>query len=610
MKLDDNEIKFSNGTVAVRIETQANFKMVFEEIKYAVKTKQILKDISGSVNSGQIVAILGSSGAGKSSFLNVVAGRIESGSIIGGQITINGYERSNSWVTHCAFVKQEDVFHEELTVSETLSFAADFRLSHVTTLEKVKIVDELIFDLGLDGCRSTRIGGFNEKGISGGERKRLSVGVELLSSPKLLLLDEPTTGLDAFTAFNTVSLIKKVVQKRNIAVLMTIHQPRSDILNLIDEIQLISAGLTVFHGSIEDGVNHFSTLGYLLPKATNPADFLVDIIALDQRGVVEKEASEKAIHQFYSNWKSGRPTTPTNRMNTSIDTISTSSTFKLSILQELYHLTRRSWLIQKRERVMLYMLLINSVLVSIFIGCLFYKTTSTPNSFVEAFTRLGLLFALGTEQLFVISLPIIPVFLNAIQMAKIERGGGCYRSISAFIATWIVNIPMAVVSAIIFITPAYWMSRLTQDWQTYIQAVIILCIESVVGISMGILVSCSSSTILISQLVMSLAILMQILFGGVVVLLTVMPEALRWLRYLSIVANSTAAFIQNEFEGKVFECNVPPCFPDGKSVIENFSYDTLSKWEFVLVNVGVMGLFLICGAILFHSRSNPKLKLK
>jgi ABC-type multidrug transport system ATPase subunit len=110
------------------------------------------------------------------------------------------------------------------------------------------------------------------RGISGGEKKRVSIGIELVTDPDLLFLDEPTSGLDASTALNIISLIKELAKARGMVVLMTIHQPRTDILDLFDKIILLSVGKTVWYGRTDSAIEHFNKLGFPLPNKTNPSD--------------------------------------------------------------------------------------------------------------------------------------------------------------------------------------------------------------------------------------------------------------------------------------------------------------------------------------------------
>ena len=153
---------------------------------------------------------MGASGAGKTTLLNVLAGRI-AGGVITGDILVNGKKRGRDWKRIVGYVQQEDVFQETLTVEETIRFAATLKLPRtMDAREKEARVQRVIQSTGLGRVAQSYIGGPLLRGISGGELKRVSIGLELVSDHRVVFLDEPTSGLDAFTAFYIVELIKRV----------------------------------------------------------------------------------------------------------------------------------------------------------------------------------------------------------------------------------------------------------------------------------------------------------------------------------------------------------------------------------------------------------------
>lgn len=170
--------------------------------------RPLLQGVNGKVKSGQVMAIMGASGAGKSTLLNVLAGRIGAGDL-SGDVLVNGKPRNPvTWKSTAAYVEQDDLMYQNLTVRETLTCAAQLRLSSsYTDAQKKERVDTIIRQLALSKCENSRIGGPNKRGVSGGERKRVSIGIELVTEPKLIFLDEPTSGLDAFTYVILVALL-------------------------------------------------------------------------------------------------------------------------------------------------------------------------------------------------------------------------------------------------------------------------------------------------------------------------------------------------------------------------------------------------------------------
>ena len=193
--------------------------------------KTILQDVSAVMPSGSLTAIIGGSGSGKTSMLNALCHKLKSGRLrTQGSIVYNGSTNLSS--IRSAYVMQQDILLETLTVRETLAYAAALRLPPPTThAERSRIVEDVIMELSLKECANTRIGNNVQKGCSGGEKRRTSLGVQLLANPSVLFLDEVTTGLDATTAFQLIRTLKSLAEKGR-TVVITIHQPRSEIWGL------------------------------------------------------------------------------------------------------------------------------------------------------------------------------------------------------------------------------------------------------------------------------------------------------------------------------------------------------------------------------------------
>ncbi len=283
------------------------------DLKYSVpmkkkETKQILNGISGEVQPGQLCAIMGSSGAGKSSLLNLLAGRFNQGELQG-QILVNGMPRDpKKFIQQVAYVEQDDLLFSMMTVKETVSFSAKLRLpSTMAKSKKEDKIKETIQQLGLSQCQNTKIGSSLKRGISGGERKRASIGVEVVTDPEILFLDEPTSGLDAFIAYNIIETLKEIATTQNKTILLTIHQPRETIMHMFDNILLLSQGKPVFFGPTDAAISHFTNLSYPCPRLTNPADHFIDIITPDLRSDSLKEQSLKRINQLQDAWSFKKP---------------------------------------------------------------------------------------------------------------------------------------------------------------------------------------------------------------------------------------------------------------------------------------------------------------
>jgi len=280
--------------------------------------KTILTDISCTMRPGRLTALMGGSGSGKTTLIELIAGRIRYNtsseqteasclSRIGlsrSQYNGSGTIRFNDTIPSgqqlremIGYVQQSDFHLPSLTVFETLLFNASLRLPRSTSSEeKTRRVHKVIKMLGLRMATHTRVGGEELKGISGGEKRRLSVGVQLLVDPSLLLLDEVTTGLDSFTARHVVESLRDISRRGNgRTICLAIHAPRYDVFNLIDDIVLLSRGRLVFSGSTKDLMQHLESLSYPCPELTNPADFALDVSSVDLRSPEKEQISRERV---------------------------------------------------------------------------------------------------------------------------------------------------------------------------------------------------------------------------------------------------------------------------------------------------------------------------
>lgn len=270
--------------------------------KTAPRIKTLLHSVDADLKPGTLTAIIGGSGSGKTTLLNNLAERVVSSRLSQqGLAVFNGQIGVNS-VRH-AYVMQQDILLPTLTVRETLRYSADLRLPSSTNAEdRERIVEEVIRELGLKECANTRIGNSQHRGCSGGEKRRVSIGVQLLSNPSVLFLDEPTTGLDATSAFQLIRTLKALAQKgRNI--ITTIHQPRSEIWDLFDNLIILSKGSPVFSGSVSECLPWFKDLGHQLPPFVNPAEFVIDIAAVDNRTPELETETSARLESLKAAWR-------------------------------------------------------------------------------------------------------------------------------------------------------------------------------------------------------------------------------------------------------------------------------------------------------------------
>ena len=287
-------LSFSNLTYSIPIGKRSAFSKCCGGTGDLEK-KVILDNVSASVPSGRFVAIMGPTGCGKTTLINALAGRLEFGGELSGEVLVNGMPRSRSYRALVAYVMQDDILFPNLTVQETFEFAARMRLpKKVSNKAKMKLVDGIINELGLTKARNTRIGNAIYRGVSGGERKRTNIGIELLSGASLIFLDEPTSGLDAFQAMNVMESLWTLTSNGR-TIITTIHQPRSSIFKMFDLLLLLSEGKTMYYGRAKAAIDFFEAAHFSCPVNFNPADFFLDVVSMDFRSMPAEEASRQRI---------------------------------------------------------------------------------------------------------------------------------------------------------------------------------------------------------------------------------------------------------------------------------------------------------------------------
>jgi ABC-type multidrug transport system ATPase subunit/ABC-type multidrug transport system permease subunit len=254
--------------------------LYFQNVCYNLNGKDILTGIQGMAHPGELTAIMGASGAGKTTFLDILARKNKRGQV-SGEFYVNGEKVSDTdYKNATGFVDQEDTMLPTLTVHETILTSALLRLPRdMTRASKEQRVVEVEKQLGIYHIRDSLIGSEEGKGrgISGGEKRRVSIACELVTSPSILFLDEPTSGLDAYNAYNVIECLVTLAKTYKRTVIFTIHQPRSNIVALFDRLVLLAQGKTVYSGPLHQCQDYFDQIGYSCPPGFNIADYLVDL---------------------------------------------------------------------------------------------------------------------------------------------------------------------------------------------------------------------------------------------------------------------------------------------------------------------------------------------
>lgn len=261
-------------------------------------TRPILHNVTGSIDCGSLTAVMGGSGAGKSTFINVLMGKLTN---TGGGVMVNDVlNKMTRYKKLIGYVPQDDIVLPELTVRENILHSARVRLPrHWRDAEVQAHVDTVIDALELTHVQDSLIGTTGRPIISGGQRKRVSIGLELAAAPMAIFLDEPTSGLDATTASSIMRTLKSIACL-GISVIVTIHQPRAEIMDMMDQFVLLANGQVVCDGAARFVQHYFETIGFAFPPYINPGDVITDIIT--GNGGVYKAQGNTSMEWLTANW--------------------------------------------------------------------------------------------------------------------------------------------------------------------------------------------------------------------------------------------------------------------------------------------------------------------
>ncbi|KAF2012294.1 ABC transporter-like protein [Aaosphaeria arxii CBS 175.79] len=568
--------------------------------------KKILDDVSATMESGSLTAIIGGSGSGKTSLLNQMSGRMHGNRLsTSGQTLFNGSEDASG--IRSAYVIQQDILIPTLTVRETLTYAADLRLpSSVSKEERKRLVEEVIMELSLKEAADTRIGDHAHKGCSGGEKRRTSFGVQLLSNPSLLWLDEPTTGLDSTSAFQVVKTLQSLARKGR-TIIVTIHQPRSEIWSLFDNIVLLTKGSPAYAGSAKDCLPYFAGLGYELPPFVNPAEFIIDIVSVDNRSTEAETAAQARVDQIKSAWREHSSKTHLASEKQSPTTITggtnTPRLKHTSILQQTRVLTARTMVVTIRDPMGMFGSLVEAIGMAIITGWIFYQVDGSLSGIRS---RQGALYTAAALQGYLILLYETYRLTTDIQVFDEESRQGVV-SIPAFLVSrrlarlFIEDLPVPLVFSLIF----YFMTGFRTDGVEFMTFFSVILLEQYIAVCFATMCVAVSRHFAGASLVANLAYTLQSMACGYFIQSNTIPIYVRWTKWIAYVFYAFGALVANEFTGHFYDCPLEggPSNPACKEYTGQFILDSLGfpgdwVWRPILALLGFTIAFYLGAGIL------------
>ncbi|CAK9175072.1 unnamed protein product [Ilex paraguariensis] len=581
--------------------------------------RHVLKDVNCRAKPWEILAIVGPSGAGKSSLLEILAGKLtpQRGSIFVDHKPVDKaqFKKISGYVT------QKDTLFPLLTVHETLMFSAKLRLRlpESQLSSKVKL---LIQELGLSHVAQARVGDDRVRGISGGERRRVSIGVEVVHDPKVLILDEPTSGLDSSSALQIIDMLKTMAETKGQTIILSIHQPGFRIVKLFNSILLMANGSVLHHGTVDQLGTHLRLMGLQLPLHTNLVEFAIESIETIQQHQLSKQIHQKMVPQLPSTTELKRVGDEGENRNgnftlqqlfqqskvideESIDVeLDFSSGFANSRVRETMILTLRFWKNIYRTKELFACRTLQMFMAGLVLGSIFYHL---KDDLVGAGERVGL-FAFILTFLLSSTLEALPIFLQEREILMKETSCGSYRVSSYAIANGLVYLPFLLILAVLFTVPLYWLVGLNRTFSAFLHFLLLIWLILYTANSVVVCFSALVPNFIVGNSVISGVMGSFFLFSGYFISKHGMPSYWVFMHYISLFKYPFEGFLINEFSGsgKCLEYMLGACVVRGEDVLKEVGYGEESRWRNVVVMVCFILVYRFISYVILRCRCSQK----
>ncbi|KAG0299027.1 hypothetical protein BGZ96_000030 [Linnemannia gamsii] len=568
-----------------------SFRGFLSALKKETREKKLLREVDVVFPAGELTAILGGSGAGKTSLLNALLHRTPANLKMTGAIYYNDTKNPSLRTTNAvtSYVRQDDNFLlSHLTVRETLQYAAELQMDEsVPRADKYAKVEDIIDLLGLRECADVIIGSAAVKGCSGGQRRRVSIGIQLVTEPSCLFLDEPTSGLDALTAKAVVLTLKQIAASGR-TVICTIHQPRADIWHVFDNVVLlVTGGCAAYSGRADRVVDYFEEAGHVAPAFTNVPDFILDTASVNLRSAQLEEDTRKVVDALVDRFNANKKEMLASQLPShSLGQLPKVSPQYAYFSKAFPILTRRSFVNTFRQKGLYFNRVFQPIIVAIIMAIFFAPLGNKPS---DVISRFGLL-----QQ----TTPIVfSGMLNNVAMYPFERdiayreiSDGGYSPTSFFFSFLVNELPLEIFGSLGVTVFMLVITQMRTTVLTFFSFWVIMFGYINTGESVGMAFSTFATHAGFNITIMSAVISVFSFMTGFMSLS--IPKWLAYINHISLFKYGSVIMTRNEFENKVFDCTLEQrqtgaCpYQTGEDVIRLFNFQD-KDWNLY------MGLFVI-----------------
>lgn len=533
--------------------------------------KRVLLDgsIRGRAQPGRMMAIMGPSGAGKSTVLHALAGRIKGSSKIAleGERHINGNPVSGDSMLPSAFIEQEVNFFPHMTIRETLNFRVELKLgSRLSKTARDTIVNDLIAQLRLEKAADTIVGDAKIRGISGGERRRLSIACELVSSPSLIFLDEPTSGLDSTAATSLVEVLRSLADAGK-TIIAVIHQPSQHVFTAFDDLLLISEGKQLYFGDVHKVRNYMEEQGYKAPSEMGTAEHILDCISKD---LLIGETEEDAVARINNlsdaatdaNIDIGKGTGKIQKFAGGLQ-----GGPKANIFIQFKLLLKRAIRENFRGKTKLVIQVVQQVTLGVIYGGI-YTIGTNQASIQDRFGVLSLI-AIGAANMAMAS--TLRAFPKEKAIVANEIGAKMYDTLPYFIGKALSEIPQTFFFSSLFGVLVSFLTGLNTTKKKLRRFLGLNSLHSLTSQSAGLMIGAVSPSSDAALAIFPAIIVLNIIFDGKNISEENTPRLLRWLPKVGLIRWGFEGLCLNEFEDLKFDTSGPQRGPVAKTGMDALS---------------------------------------